>query len=84
MADTTAYAIEVCEANFNLLISESGRSHTKEQIQAKIPVYEGGFFLRDPSSKLDCQFFLAEAFVKLYKFRFVHDGKNPLQEVVRL
>lgn len=84
MADNTAWAIAVCEANFSLLISEAGRSHTKAQIQAKIPVYEGGFFLRDPSSKLDCCFFLPEAFAKLYKFRFVHDGRSPLQEVSRI
>lgn len=84
MADNTAWAIEVCQLNFSLLISEAGLNHTKEQIQAKIPVYEGGFFLRDPSSKLDCQFFLPEAFAKLYKFRFAHDGKAPLQEVIRL
>jgi hypothetical protein len=84
LADSTAWAIEVCEANFSLLISEAGRNHTKEQIRAKIPAYEGGFFLRDPSSKLDCQFFTPEAFTKLYRFRLVHDGKSPLQEVIRI
>lgn len=82
--DSTAWAIEVCEKNFNLLVSEAGKGYTKAQIQAKIPAYEGGFFLRDPTSKLDCCFFLLEAFEKLYRFRFVADGKSPLQEVIKL
>ena len=83
MSDNIAYAIAVCEANFSLLVSEAGRNHSKEQIRAKLPVYENGYFLRDPNSKLDCQFFLPEAFEKLYEFRFVYDG-NPLQEVIRI
>ena len=84
MSDSVAYAISFNEANFNLLISEAGKNHTKEQIRAKMPVYEGGYFLRDPASKLDCQFFLREAFEKLYEFRFKDDGKTPLLEVVRI
>lgn len=84
MPDDAAYAIPAIESNFCLILSECGGKQTKGQIEAKIPAYEGGFFVRDPKAKWDCQFFTSEAFYTMYKFRFDYDEKTPLQEIVRI
>jgi hypothetical protein len=64
-----AHAIAITEENVRGVIqSEAGPSFDLEKALQWLEEHEEGWFLRDPSSPLDCEFFMPEVFNQMYIF----------------
>ena len=79
-----AYAVAVTEANIRTAIrSEAGRSFDLDIALSWLEEHQGGWFLRDENSPLDCEMFDAEIFGELYKF-VDYDQNLIFQKVTRI
>lgn len=77
-----AYAIFICDENEQAILSEAGTSFDKGLLSAWRRHIEGGYFVRDPDSPLDCCLFEDKEFQQLYFFTTPLDG--PLfREITR-
>lgn len=64
-----AHAIAITEENVRGVIqSEAGSYYNLETALKWLEEHEEGWFLRDPSSPLDCEFFMPEVFNEMYMF----------------
>lgn len=70
-----AYAVEITEANIRgVICSEAGRAFDLDLALRWLEEHEGGWFLRDEGSPLDCHFFMPEVFAEMYAFTSFDDG----------
>lgn len=64
-----AYAIYITEENLRGVIrSEAGSNYDLELSLQWLAEHGEGWFLRDETSPLDCQFFVPEVFFETYNF----------------
>lgn len=80
----SAYAVKITEDNIRGVIrSEAGKSFNLSIALSWLEEHEEGWFLRDESSPLDCEFFMPEVFAEMYAF--TSDDKSSLiRHVVKL
>ena len=64
-----AWAAVIKEENYQAILSESAGSFDLAFLEAWIVENGEGYFIRDPSSPLDCCLFPESDFVKLYLFQ---------------
>lgn len=66
----TAWAIEIEPANYQVILSEGGRSINKDFLERWLEKYsDGGYFVRDvESSRFDCTLMSVNNFFTLYRF----------------
>jgi hypothetical protein len=78
-----AYAIAVTEENLKGVIrSEAGPKFDLETALWWLEEHGEGWFLRDPNSPLDCQFFMPEVFFEMYSF-WSNDPTSLIRRVVQ-
>lgn len=70
----SAYVIAVKEENLSAIASEAGTSFNLDYARAWLIEHGSGYFLRDESSPLDCQFFEEIVFLEMYVFEHPDDG----------
>lgn len=76
-----AYAIAVTEENIRgVIFSEAGPGFDLELALQWLEDHESGWFLRDPGSPFDCEFFMPEVFAEMYGF--LNDDKSALIRTV--
>jgi hypothetical protein len=79
----SAYAIAITEENLRGVIhSEAGPSYDLETALSWLEDHEEGWFLRDPGSPLDCEFFMPEVFFEMYIF-LSNDKESLIRRVVK-
>jgi len=65
----SAYAIAITEENLRGVIhSEAGLKFNLEMALQWLEEHGEGWFVRDPGSPFDCEFFMPEIFEELYMF----------------
>lgn len=83
-----AYACEVTVTNINAILSELGRKADRDEAQTLITdwleEHGEGWFLRDESSVLDCNFFVPSVFFEMYAFDRSDPGEGLFRRVVKL
>ena len=78
-----AYVCRVTEENMPAIASEFGKGWDRDKVVRWLEVHEEGYFLRDPSSVLDCNFFVPAVFYRMYMFE--NDDTHALfRRVLRL
>jgi len=66
-----AYAMAITEENIRgIILSEAGPKYDLDVALAWLAEYEVGWFVRDPSTVLDCSFYTPEIFAEMYVFLF--------------
>lgn len=78
-----AYVIAVTEENLGAIASEAGKGFDLERAQLWLLEHGSGYFLRDETSALDCQFFEEEVLCEIYMFEHPDDG-TLFQRVLKL
>jgi hypothetical protein len=80
----SAYAIAITEDNLRGVIqSEAGLNFDLEMALLWLEEHEEGWFLRDPGSPLDCEFFMPEVFAEMYGF-LSNDQSSLIRRVVKI
>lgn len=65
----TAYAIAITEENVRgIILSEAGSKYDVDGALHWLATYGEGWFVRDPSTVLDCSFYTPEIFEQMYTF----------------
>jgi len=80
----SAYAIRITKDNLQGVIrSEAGLDFDLEEALDWLKDHEEGWFLRDPGSPLDCEFFMPEIFAEMYIF-LSNDTSSLIRRVVKI
>lgn len=79
----TAYAVAITEDNiYGIIRSEAGSDFNLAVALDWLTEHGEGWFLRDPSTVLDCSFFATEIFLEMYKFTS-NDQQSLLRAVIQ-
>lgn len=75
MPHSTAYAIRATAENQWAIASEHPEFNRQEFLDWIAEHGEGGYFLRDPASVMDCHYFDEDVFLEFYKFEYKDPGE---------
>lgn len=78
-----AYACRIIPENFGVIASEKP-DFDRPQLEEWLREHEIGYFLRDPDSQFDCQYFDPTVFLQLYEFVHPSDTGALFREVKAL
>jgi hypothetical protein len=78
------YAIAITKDNIRGVIqSEAGKSFNLETALKWLEDHEKGWFVRDPESPLDCEFFMPEVFAEMYMF-IANDRDSLIRRIAKI
>lgn len=79
-----SYAIAITKDNIRGVIqSEAGLKFNLETALCWLEDHEEGWFVRDPESPLDCEFFMPEVFEEMYMF-IANDYDSLIRRIVKV
>lgn len=80
---TLAWACKTSKENLGAIASEAGGHFDRKYAEDWVEEHGEGYFLRDPGSAFDCQFFVDTVFFDLYEFEASSSDNALFRTVVR-